>query len=597
MHRIFSFPLIFTILGLVIIGCQTTGPAQQTRPTIIISSPPSGSVFSLGQEVTISSTATDPAGVTQVALLVDGVQVRQDPSPVAQGQAQFSLIQSWIAESVGQHTLTVRATNSQGATSDAGILVNIKAQSGTGEPPTVVAIATAVPIGTVPSQPTGAPQTDTPVGNLPSPIPATPVPTCVLSSKFIADVTIPDGTVFTPGAVFTKTWRVQNNGTCAWENFALVFLSGARMAAGSIYPVPTTLPGATADLVVPMTAPSNYGVYGGTWRIRSSAGQLFGTSLTVLINVPSPATAVPPTHTPAPTHTPQPTVAGCSGQPNDFDFSANTTTITAGQSVKLSWGPVTNASEVRLDGGEFSNEGVAAPGNRTVSPNSTTTYTLKAKCNNGGATREESVTITVNAGVGNFAGNWVHNFGTMKLNQLGDQVNGTYHNSFVPSDSIVQGTVVGNKLTGTWGNNDGTIVFNLTADGKRFTGNWDGTEAWCGARPGENFPNNCSFHGNWTSDYGDGNCAMSLQRKDNAVTGTYCIGTLQGNISYDTTTRQTVLTGTYSNQFGLSDAFKFYLFGYNALQFNGNYTGTGGTKYEWCGWRSSSSKPNPCMKQ
>ena len=34
-------------------------------------------------------------------------------------------------------------------------------------------------------------------------------------AQFIADVTIPDGTHFTPGAAFKKTWRIRNIGTCS----------------------------------------------------------------------------------------------------------------------------------------------------------------------------------------------------------------------------------------------------------------------------------------------------------------------------------------------------------------------------------------------
>ena len=36
------------------------------------------------------------------------------------------------------------------------------------------------------------------------------------NSIYIADVTIPDGTQLSIGQEFTKTWRVQNKGTCAW---------------------------------------------------------------------------------------------------------------------------------------------------------------------------------------------------------------------------------------------------------------------------------------------------------------------------------------------------------------------------------------------
>lgn len=585
-RRTLVFSFIIAIIGLVITGCGTIG-SPASKPIVIISSPPSGSVYTLNEEVVVQSTATDPIGVTNVALLVDDTIVRQDPSPVTQGQAQFSLIQSWVAASPGQHTLTVRATNAQGATSDSGIIITVREQGGNPQAPTVVAIATAVPLATAAPILTGAAQT-----SVPSTVPSqsentTAPPTCVLNSQFVADVTIPDGTVLTPNAVFAKTWRVRNNGTCTWENFGLVFVSGTQMASSGIFPVPTTPPGGTADLVVPMTAPSNYGNYTATWRLRSAAGQLFGTNLTVVIRVPSPATAVPPTNTPPPT------VAGCSGKPNDFNFGASDTDITSGQSVTLDWGPVTNASEVRLDGGEFNNEGVAAPGNRVVSPGATTNYKLTAKCNNSGQTRDKTVTINVGAPAGNFAGNWVMNFGNMNLTQNGNSVTGTYNQLFYGTSGVIAGTVTGNEFTGTWSisGGSGDVELTLASNGKRFTGSWDnGANSWCGARPGENFPNGCSFAGPWQGkNAAFPNCPMTLQRRDNVITGNYCNGTIQGSISYAGET--TVASGQWDTGSSIGD-FKFFLDGFNALKFSGNYSDT----FEWCGWRSGQTAPVPCLK-
>src|ERR1700690_4030842 len=51
-------------------------------------------------------------------------------------------------------------------------------------------------------------------------------------AQFIADVTIPDGTSVTPGATFTKTWRLKNIGNCTWStSYALVFSSGTAMTS------------------------------------------------------------------------------------------------------------------------------------------------------------------------------------------------------------------------------------------------------------------------------------------------------------------------------------------------------------------------------
>lgn len=583
------FPLIFFVLALVITNCQGL-VGEPSKPIVIIVSPPSGSVYTVGDEVIVQSTSTDPIGITRVELFVDGDLVRQDPSPIQQGQAQFSLIQSWIAQGAGPHTITVRAFNSQGNWAESGIIINVNEQTAL-QPTAIIPIATAVPLATpLPTtvSETAVPPTTAPV---PPPTTATSAPPCVNNSQFVADVTVPDGTIFTPGAVFTKIWRVRNNGTCSWENYSLVFVSGTQMAGSALFPVPDTPPGQTADLTVPMTAPTNYGAYTGLWRMRDANGKVFGTNLTVVINVPAPPTVTPPTPTATPTATNPP--AACSGRPNDFTFSASSTSITPGQSVTLSWSAVTNATGVFLDGGEFSNEGVATPGERIVTPGATTTYTLRAICAASGQTREKHVTINVGASVGNFAGEWVMNFGTMNLTQSGNTVTGTYYNAFGSAAGTVAGNVSGNTLTGTWtlGGGSGTFQFTLSGDGKRFDGNWNGTEKWCGARPGENFPNGCSFAGNWNAKLsGFPNCPMTLRRRDNTITGTYCNGTVQGTITY-MSGAITVASGSWDTG-GSTGPFTWYLMGYNGRQFNGNYN----TSFEWCGWRSGASEPSPCLR-
>lgn len=84
---------------------------------------------------------------------------------------------------------------------------------------------------------------------------------------------------------------------------------------------------------------------------------------------------------------------GCAGNPNFNGFSANPGAINKGQSSVLSWGIVTNATSVVLKTPQ-GNSGVGTPGQITVTPQSTTTYTLIAYCNN--TQVQTSVTVTVN---------------------------------------------------------------------------------------------------------------------------------------------------------------------------------------------------------
>lgn len=98
------------------------------------------------------------------------------------------------------------------------------------------------------------------------------------AAQFVADVTIPDGTVFAPGAAMVKTWRFKNVGTCTWStSYAIVFFSGSQMGAPSAVNMPTSVaPGATVDVTVNMTAPSAPGHYRGNWMLRNASNVLFG---------------------------------------------------------------------------------------------------------------------------------------------------------------------------------------------------------------------------------------------------------------------------------------------------------------------------------
>lgn len=106
--------------------------------------------------------------------------------------------------------------------------------------------------------------------------------------RLISDETIPAGTEMVPGETFTKTWKVENNGTCNWVYlYRLVFVSGDRMGG-----VPSGLgkvitPGKWTQLSIGLKAPSKAGTYTGNWRLGNQSGSAFGATLTVSIKVAS----------------------------------------------------------------------------------------------------------------------------------------------------------------------------------------------------------------------------------------------------------------------------------------------------------------------
>lgn len=97
-------------------------------------------------------------------------------------------------------------------------------------------------------------------------------------AAFVADVTIPDGTVMSAGQSFTKTWRLKNAGSCTWNtSYKAVFAGGDAIGAAAAVALPQTVaPGATVDISVPMVAPTNSGNFSGYWKLENASSQLFG---------------------------------------------------------------------------------------------------------------------------------------------------------------------------------------------------------------------------------------------------------------------------------------------------------------------------------
>ena len=108
--------------------------------------------------------------------------------------------------------------------------------------------------------------------------------TCPDAASFIADITLPDGTVVSPGQSLTKTWRIKNTGTTTWgSGYQLAFTGGEQMGAPSAVNVPATTPGLTADISVTITAPTTIGSHAGYWRLRNPEGTYFGDKVWAMV--------------------------------------------------------------------------------------------------------------------------------------------------------------------------------------------------------------------------------------------------------------------------------------------------------------------------
>jgi hypothetical protein len=98
------------------------------------------------------------------------------------------------------------------------------------------------------------------------------------SAEFMADITVPDGTVLKPGESFNKTWRLRNNGTSTWTaDYKLVFSHGDDLQAPARTNIPIQVaPGDTVNIFVELKAPQQPGEYIAHWMLMNANGELFG---------------------------------------------------------------------------------------------------------------------------------------------------------------------------------------------------------------------------------------------------------------------------------------------------------------------------------
>jgi hypothetical protein len=89
---------------------------------------------------------------------------------------------------------------------------------------------------------------------------------------------VPDGKKFNPGENFTKTWELQNIGSCTWTSgYQVVFSGGDQMGAPSNQSLTSgsIAPGNSVQISINMTAPNSPGTYIGNWKLRNPSGAIF----------------------------------------------------------------------------------------------------------------------------------------------------------------------------------------------------------------------------------------------------------------------------------------------------------------------------------
>lgn len=150
--------------------------------------------------------------------------------------------------------------------------LTVQAQLSANNTPTLSPADTATSTSLA-STPTFTPVALAPATSLPA---ATPTSNCD-NALFITDVTYPDNTVVPASSAFTKTWRLQNIGSCSWTpSYALVFVSDSVMNGPTAQVLTGNVnPGQTVDISVNLQAPASNGTYTGNWGLRNASGVIF----------------------------------------------------------------------------------------------------------------------------------------------------------------------------------------------------------------------------------------------------------------------------------------------------------------------------------
>ena len=218
----------------------------------------------------------------------------------------------------------------------------------------------------------------------PNPVTPTPLPTatavpCINDMKFIADLNLDDDNMQNPpvipaGQPFTKGWRIQNSGTCTWDQtYKLIYVDGnspqSQMGGQPTPIVGVVAPGQQYDIYVNFIAPLQPGTYQSFWSMSNPQNSTFGSRIWAGITVPSPLTP-----TPVATQTPNPSI----------DFRVDNTHIQEGECVTFNWN-VNGANAVYFykQGEPWEANQVPSSGTQSDCPPRTTTYELLVVWPNG----------------------------------------------------------------------------------------------------------------------------------------------------------------------------------------------------------------------
>ncbi len=266
-HRIIKKHLFVIILITTLTGCHFPTP----NPTSIkIINLQDDQTIPIEQEIRIISQVKASQGLESISLFIDG-KLHGSITPSDGNQTEYIAEHTFYPEHTGECVIKLVAKDKKGNFIDSNhVTLNIVSQS------SEIAENQQLTLTPTPEQisQVSTVQTD-----------------CTNKAAIIQEFTNPTDTYLPTGTSFTKTWRIQNTGTCDWIGYEITHTNGDLMGIGSPQALPLVNSGSTADVVLELKAPSSPGTYNSTWRIRNDLGMIFGPELSLTVMVAEPPTA------------------------------------------------------------------------------------------------------------------------------------------------------------------------------------------------------------------------------------------------------------------------------------------------------------------
>ena len=343
----FKVATITTIL-MIVMACNNTSPdptnnTTTSGPVSVIKSDTHLNPIAVGEKLVITSVHTNVNKIGKVEFYVDNNLIDTQTPPFA--QTIFSVEHTWIPPLEKVYEIKILAYAADDLNNSASQVATIVEAAGS-----LIPLATQVI--------NASPEPTQPLGDQIA---------CLNDANLVADITIPDGSQIEPNAIFDKTWRVKNTGTCIWGTGYYFDLTDGPPLGATQLNIGEVFAGEEYDLTLKMTAPVQGGTYRSEWRLFDPQNRPFGQIFFVEFVVPQRC---------------QPPIINT--------FEANPSTITTGQQSVISWDvigadtlTITPLPQITL-----------LQANQTVSPTVTTVYALEAKDSDCITTRQITVTVT-----------------------------------------------------------------------------------------------------------------------------------------------------------------------------------------------------------